>query len=178
VVTILLERPYAQASSDDDTRGAFVKPIKRIVVGTDFSEVAEKALDEAVDLAAHVGASITLVHAYEFPAFSLPDGVVYGTGDMTKAIASAGLKGLETAVERRKDRGVTIRTVLKLGPPWEEINAVAGAEGADLIVVGTHGRRGFSRVLIGSVAERTLRIATLPVLVIHGDDSKEQPKAV
>lgn len=149
-----------------------MKAIERIVVGTDFSEIGEKALDEAVDLAAQLGASITLVHAYEIPTYSFPDGFAYGTASMTEAIAAAGLKRLAAAVERRKDRGITIRTLLKVGAPWEEISAVAEEEGADLIVVGTHGRKGLARALLGSVAESVIRTATRPVVAVHAPESE------
>jgi nucleotide-binding universal stress UspA family protein len=55
-----------------------------------------------------------------------------------------------------------------MGAPWEEINKVAEETGAGLIVAATHGRRGLTRALLGSVAERLMRTATLPVLIIHG----------
>ena len=145
-----------------------MKPIQKIVVGTDFSAIADRAVDHAIDLAKQTGASVTLVHAYELPIYSLPDGLVVATPGVAKAITDAGMAGLAKAVEARKDRGVALGHVLRMGPAAEELNGVAAEENADLIVVGTHGRRGFSRFLIGSVAERTVRIATRPVLVVHG----------
>lgn len=147
-----------------------MKRIERIVVGTDFSSIAEHAVDHAVDLAEQIGASVTLVHAYELPAYSLPDGVVVATPAVAKSITDAGLKGLAESVERRKARSVALRPILRMGSVADELNAVADAEDADLIVVGTHGRRGFSRFLIGSVAERTVRTATRPVLVVHAPE--------
>ncbi len=148
-----------------------MKRIERIVVGTDFSPVAERALDEALDLASQLGASVILVHAYEIPAFSFPDAVVTATSEMVQAIATASLAGLAASVERRKQRGIEIRTVLRVGAPSDELEAVAREEGADLIVVGTHGRGGISHVLLGSVAERLLRKATRPVVVIRGAEA-------
>jgi nucleotide-binding universal stress UspA family protein len=67
-----------------------------------------------------------------------------------------------------------MRTVLRVGPPWDELNAVAIEEGAEMIVVGTHGKTGVSRALLGSVAERTTRTATRPVLVVHAVRSKDE----
>src|SRR5512139_4074601 len=122
--------------------------IQRIVVGTDFSDIAEHAVDEAVSMAKDVGASVVLVHAYELPMYSFPDGVVVSTPQLANDITSAGLKGLEASIAKRKASGVAIKTVLRMGPAWEEINAVAAEENADLIVVGTHGRRGLSRALL------------------------------
>jgi nucleotide-binding universal stress UspA family protein len=58
-----------------------------------------------------------------------------------------------------------------MGAPWDELNGVAAEENADVIVVGTHGRRGFSRVMLGSVAERMVRTAVRPLLVIRHETS-------
>ena len=146
-----------------------MKPIKRIVVGTDFSETAERAVDAAVDLAEQVGAVVSLVHAYELPMYSFPDGVVVSSPDVAKRITSDALGRLEDAVERRKERGVSIQSVLRMGAAWDELNSVAAEQDAEVIVVGTHGRRGFSRVIMGSVAERMMRTAVCPLLVIRGE---------
>jgi nucleotide-binding universal stress UspA family protein len=144
-----------------------MKQIKRIVVGTDFSEIAERAVDAAVDLAAQVGAAVSLVHAYELPMYSFPDGVVVSSPDVAKRITSDALGRLEAAIERRKARGVPIQSILRMGATWDELNGVAVEQDADVIVIGTHGRRGFSRVILGSVAERMMRTAVRPLLVIR-----------
>lgn len=151
-----------------------MKHIERIVVGTDFSEIAEQAVDQAFDLAAQLGAVVTLVHAYELPVYSFPDGVVVSTADAADKITSHALQRLEASIERRKGRGVSVKSTLRMGPAWEELNAVAAEENADLIVVGTHGRRGFSRVVLGSVAERMVRTAVRPVLVVRAEAAHEQ----
>jgi nucleotide-binding universal stress UspA family protein len=143
-----------------------MKRIERIVVGTDFSASAERALDDALDLAQMMGGTVLAVHAYEVPALSLPDGVVISPG-LEQTLAKAGMEGLAAVEKRAASRGFQIRTVLRVGAPWDEISAVAAEEKADLIVIGTHGRRGFSRALLGSVAERVVRTATLPVLVVR-----------
>ena len=145
------------------------KQIKHIVVGTDFSETAERAVDAAVNLAAQVGAVVSLVHAYELPMYSFPDGVVVSTPDAANRITTDALARLEKAVEQRKDSGISIKSVLRMGAPWDELNGFAEEENADVIVVGTHGRRGFSRVMLGSAAERLVRTAVRPLLVIRGD---------
>jgi nucleotide-binding universal stress UspA family protein len=144
-----------------------MKDLKSIVVATDFSPIAEHALDEALDLAARLGATVTLVHAYEIPVYGFPDGILVASSDVTAQLQSTAQKQLMRSIEARKDCGVAITPVLRMGAPWEEINTVAKESGAGLIVAGTHGRRGLSRALLGSVAERLIRTATLPVLVIH-----------
>ena len=61
-----------------------------------------------------------------------------------------------------------MKAILRDGVAWEEVNAVAKEIDANLIVIGTHGRRGLARALLGSVAENVIRTSTIPVLVIHG----------
>src|SRR4051794_7355695 len=115
-----------------------MKRIQRIVVATDFSEIAGQALDQAVDLAQQVGATVTLVHAYELPIYGFSDGALITTADMAGRIITVAQEALTAAIERRKDSGVAIKPVLRTGIPWDEINAVAADERANLIVVGTH----------------------------------------
>jgi nucleotide-binding universal stress UspA family protein len=148
-----------------------MKRIQRIVVGTDFSEIADAALDAAVDLAQQVGAAVTLVHAYEIPVYGVPDGALVATADLAGKLANAAQEGLLAASERYRSKGITIDTVVRVGLPWNEVNAVAADVHADLIVVGTHGRRGFAHAFLGSVAERLIRTASRPVLVVRGKGS-------
>jgi nucleotide-binding universal stress UspA family protein len=149
-----------------------MKRIQRIVVGTDFSEIADAALEGAVYLAERLGAAITLVHAYELSVYGFPDGALITTADVAGKLANAAQQGLFAAADRHKRKGVTIDTVVRVGRAWEEVNAVAADLRADLIVVGTHGRRGFARAFLGSVAERLLRTASCPVLVVPGKEGR------
>jgi len=149
-----------------------MKRLQRIVVGTDFSDLAESAVDQAVELAELVGAAVTIVHAYELPMLSLPDGVVVSTAEVARGLTENAAKRLKASAERQKGSRVSIGTALRMGAAWDELNAIASDEQADLIVVGTHGRRGMSRALIGSVAERVVRTSTVPVLVLHGAQAK------
>jgi nucleotide-binding universal stress UspA family protein len=145
-----------------------MKDVQNIVVATDFSPISELALDEALDLAERFQAKITLAHAFEIPVYGFPDGILIAGANVASELEQAAQRNLTQLVESRASRGVTITPVLRMGPAWDEVNAVARDTKASLIVVGTHGRRGLSRALLGSVAERLLRTATLPVLVIHG----------
>jgi nucleotide-binding universal stress UspA family protein len=119
-------------------------------------------------LAARVDAKITLLHAYEIPVFGFPDGSLIATADIAARITQAAEKALADAATSRKGRGVPIETVLRTGVAWEEVNTVAQEKKADLVVIGTHGRRGLARAILGSVAENIIRTATVPVLTIHG----------
>jgi nucleotide-binding universal stress UspA family protein len=129
-----------------------------IVVGTDFSEGARWALQQAVRLAGPTGARLALVHAYE---------------DQVEASRSAGdmavvQEQLDAAVtETVSGSGVAVETFVRRGAPWEKLLNVAVEVGADLIVVGATGQRGSSSAanLLGSVAYRVVASSTRSVLI-------------
>jgi nucleotide-binding universal stress UspA family protein len=141
--------------------------LKRIIVPHDFSDTAQRALDYALELAEKLGASIRVVHAYEYPVFSFPEAPVL-TADLIRQIQDGARVALEGVVSRAKRPGVAVDSTLRQGPAWSEILAAAKDAEADLIVIGTHGRRGLSRALLGSVAEKIVRTAPCPVLTVRG----------
>ncbi len=145
---------------------------KKILVPVDFSDTSEKALDYAVDLAKSTGASVVVAHAYELPVYGFPDGAFVATVEMATRIMNGAQAALEACVEKRKASGVTMKTELRQGDPVDEIHSIADTVGADLICLGTHGRRGLARALLGSVAEQIIRTAKLPVLAIRGEEKK------
>jgi nucleotide-binding universal stress UspA family protein len=142
-------------------------PIRTILAPIDFTEPAEQALDYAIDLAKQLGASVLVLHAHEIPVYGFPDAALIAPPDVAKRIADAAKAGLDAALERRAGCGVKLTGMLREGPPWEVIEEVAKSAGADLIIMGTHGRRGLARALLGSVAERVIRTSTRPVLTVH-----------
>jgi nucleotide-binding universal stress UspA family protein len=142
--------------------------IRKILVPLDFTETSDKALDFALELAEKFGAHVTAMHAYEIPVLGFPDGVLVATVDIAVRVQEAAKKGLDAAVDARRGRGVPLVGVLREGNAQEEILSVASEIGADLIVIGTHGRRGLARALLGSVAENVIRTSKVPVLAIHG----------
>jgi nucleotide-binding universal stress UspA family protein len=148
--------------------------IKEILVPIDFTETSERALDYAVELAQKLGAKITVMHAYELPIYGFPDGALVASVDVATRISQASQEGLQGALDKRKNCGVAMSAILRDGPPADEIASVADAIGADLVVLGTHGRRGLRRAIMGSVAEEVIRACRCPVLTIH--DSSEPPK--
>lgn len=123
---------------------------KNILVPVDFGEASQAALDYAVDLAEGTDAKVFVLHTFEIPIVGLPDGVVAATAELTGRIVNAAQKAL-----------------LEQGDAREVILAEAKELGADLIVIGTHGRRGIARALIGSVAESVVRTSPVPVLTVH-----------
>ncbi|HEV3192443.1 MAG TPA: universal stress protein [Polyangiaceae bacterium] len=144
--------------------------LRRILVPTDFTETSDRALDWAMGIAARVGASVTVMHSYEIPIVGFPDGAIVATPEIATRIADASRAALESTVDQRRGRGVPLDSVLREGVAWEEINAVADAIDADLVVIGTHGRRGLARALLGSVAENVIRTAHRPIVTIRGQN--------
>src|SRR5580692_5480549 len=141
--------------------------LRRILIPTDFTETSDKAIEWALGLAAKLGAAVTVMHSYELPIIGFPDGAIVATPEIASHIADASRAALDATVKRLAGRGIAIESVLREGVAWEEINAVAESIAADLIVIGTHGRKGLARALLGSVAENVIRTATRPVVSIR-----------
>ncbi|HZU82443.1 MAG TPA: universal stress protein [Polyangiaceae bacterium] len=140
----------------------------RVLVATDFTDTSDRALDWAIELAARVGGRVTLMHAYEIPILGFPDGALIATAELASRIADGARAALEGSVDQHRGRGVPIDPMLCEGVAWEEINRVADELDADVVVIGTHGRKGLARALLGSVAERVIRTARHPVVAIPG----------
>jgi nucleotide-binding universal stress UspA family protein len=142
--------------------------IKRILAPIDFSETSFRSLDYAVDLATQLGAAVSVVHTYEIPMYSFPDAAVITRPEIAAELADKAQKGLDEVVNARRSRGVDISGKLTNGDAREEILRLAKESRADLIVMGTHGRRGLARAVLGSVAESVTRNSDIPVLTIRG----------
>ncbi|APS00219.1 universal stress protein [Pajaroellobacter abortibovis] len=149
-------------------------PLKTILVATDFSEISDRALTYAAELAEKFNARIVLLHAYEIPVFSFPDGAVVATVDIISKLTNSANNALQKSAQQIAQKGIAIEALLREGPPAEEVNRAVAEVEADLIVIGTHGRRGIARALLGSVAEKIIHISSRPVLVIH--EAKQTPK--
>ena len=138
---------------------------KRILVATDFSRCSQAALDYAVDLAKATHGEVTLLHVSGVPGYVLPDGSVFLLDAASVDKIEASIQG-QLALEKRRT-GAAMETVSTQGAPAPSIVSYASDDGSDLIVIGTHGRSGLRRLLLGSVAERVLRTAPCPVLVVR-----------
>lgn len=145
---------------------------KRIAVAVDGSKTSDAALDEAAKLAREMGATILLLHVCEeMPIVWEPEGVnVIPMDDIVKAIADAGNALLERYRKKLAAQGVACE--MKLVETYDgRIGHVVSDEArnlkADLLVVGSHGRTGIDRLLLGSVAEGISRSATMPVLLVR-----------
>jgi len=141
--------------------------LKRILVATDFSDTSEAALEYAIDLARTLGAKITLVHLYELPVYTFPSGAMVATAEFATQLMTGAQEATEAECAKHAKDGVDITPLVREGTAWEEIHKIADELGSDLIVIGTHGRRGITHALLGSVAEKIIRTATRPVLTIR-----------
>lgn len=138
----------------------------RIVVAVDFSPTSDRALEEAVRLARRLGAELHTVHAYGLTVAALPEGAVM-TGP-AKAAELASEAHEKLAEREARYPGLRWTRHVVAGVPADEVLRVADEVGADYVVVGTHGRRGLSHLLFGSVAEQIVREANVPVLTVRG----------
>ena len=140
--------------------------IKRIVVGTDFSDGADAAMSQAFALAAAFHATVDLVHVLEPGVLVAPASL----GSMALADGTVLLEQIDRALAARAQQGAAEGLVCQSesleGFPPRELVRHAKKTGADLIVVGTHGRTGIEHAIMGSVAERVVQRASCPVLVI------------
>jgi nucleotide-binding universal stress UspA family protein len=148
---------------------------ERILCPTDFSDFAERALRRAASLARWFGAKVTVLHAIQ-PVPWIAPGAGWAAGivvpqDLLRPVREDVAKRLEEFVAPFGGEGVTVETRLDEGDAARQIEAVAEALPADLVVMGTHGRGGFERLVLGSVAEKVLRRAPCPVLTVGPQDA-------
>lgn len=140
--------------------------ISRILVPMDFSDDSEAALRFARDLARRYDATIHLLHVVENP---LATGV-WSAELYTSEIAGLQLNLVRDAkarLEKSVPEGTAMSTEVRVGKAANEILNVARERGVDLIVMGTHGRTGLALLILGSVAERVVRMAPCPVLTVR-----------
>ena len=146
--------------------------VQHILVPTDFSECADGALQYAIELAQKLQARLTLLHIID----TMPLGLVEDTAMLPPSYWQELETGIEQSMEaslkRLDDVGLQGEPVIVHGAPFQSIIDTAKDKGADLIVMGTHGRTGLTHVLMGSVAEKVIRLAPCPVLVTRGTTNK------
>lgn len=147
-----------------------MKHIRRILCATDYSKASARALDEAVNLArqnaaelliVHVVASVPYASAEEFGGAEL----YLKAEEITKRDAEASMKKLMGRLQRLK---VKAKSLLLEGSPHDQIVKAAKSKKADMIVIGTHGRTGLSKLFMGSVAGKVVSSAQCPVLTVRG----------
>ncbi len=142
-------------------------PAKKIVFPTDFSHCSDAALEYATILARALDATLLIIHAEEPPA-------AYGGGEMYYGLMEPDHAELQKMLQEIKPTDSKVpyehRMLSRQGDPANQIVQFAKEEDADLIVLGTHGRTGLKRLLMGSIAEAVIRRAPCPVLVMKQSD--------
>lgn len=135
-----------------------------VLLATDGSTPSSCALDSAVTLAVEAGATLHVLSVVDSADLDL-----FGSADAASVddvLRSAAEAAVADATDRAEATGVDVVPAVRVGSPHREICAYADEADADVVVVGTHGRSGLSRALLGSVAARVIRTAPVPVLVV------------
>jgi universal stress protein A len=144
--------------------------MKRILHPSDFSAASRPAFKKAIDLAKTDRAALDVVHVMA-PIIAMPD-VAYVSprtyDQWTAAATEAARKKMDGLLKQARAAGVRAKSMIVTGAPADRIVRAARTRRADLIVMGTHGRSGLSRFLLGSVASRVIATSPCPVLTVRG----------
>ena len=142
---------------------------KQIVVPVDGSETSMLAVTKAAGLAKAFGSEVTAVYVLDpYPFTGVGADFAYGQAQYLSAATAEANTALESVKKLMDEQGVPVKTMVGEGHAVHEgIVRVADSVGADLIVMGSHGRRGLEKLVLGSVAQRVLSTARIPVLVVR-----------
>ena len=142
-------------------------PLKKIVCPSDFSAAAQKAVTEALELVQHFQAELVLVHVVPvLPPAPTDPNFVFEVPEYERALHVDAERRLRALAAEVAGKGVAVRTAVGHGDAGAEIVRIANDEGADLIVIATHGTTGWRHAMFGSVAEKVVRLAHRPVLTV------------
>jgi nucleotide-binding universal stress UspA family protein len=137
-----------------------------ILAATDFSPSSKQARELAMEIAQKFGAKLTLVHVCEIPSYVYV-GAPYTSADLVTPIREGARQALDDELAEVRKTVSAATAMLREGYAPDEIRGAIAEVRADLLIMGTHGRRGLPRALLGSVAEKLVRTATIPVLTVH-----------
>lgn len=143
--------------------------LKKILIATDGSKTSMRAAENAISIGKNSGASVTAVYVVDMHRLAQLPGyaAMPGTKDnLMELMFKEGGEALEEIEDMARDAGVAYERALAEGDPGEELLKLCRDPGFDLIVLGTVGRSGLTRFLLGSVAERVVRHSHVPVLVV------------
>ncbi|MDD1757372.1 MAG: universal stress protein [Methanotrichaceae archaeon] len=141
---------------------------KRILIATDGSERSRKAATEGVELAKALKADVIAVNVVnEVVVASAVRQLGSDRKEVEGKLTAAGQKAVDEIKKMGEAVGVKVEPIMRIGVPANTVIDVAGAEKADLIIMGSHGESGVSKLLIGSVVQKVLYWATIPVLVVR-----------
>ena len=143
--------------------------LKRVLIPVDFSEHSAKSVNYGAELASMFGADLHVIHVVETPLIMYGEGGAYVPPDTVEDLEAAAVAELDRLeIDAQGDAPVT-RKVIQ-GHPFVEIVRYAKDNDVDLLVVGTHGRGAIAHMLLGSVAEKVVRKAPCPVLVVRAQE--------
>ena len=141
---------------------------KRILIATDGSDKSMKAAQEGMELAKGLGAQVIALNVVnEVVIASAVRQLGADRKEVEAKLETAGRKAVDNLKAMGAKIGVNVDTIVRIGAPANTVIDTAGAEKADLIVMGSHGESGASKLLIGSVVQKVLYWATIPVLVVR-----------
>ena len=137
--------------------------IKNILVPVDFSAASSNALEIAIGMAQAFDAELTLLHAWELPVYPYME-FLLSSSELSSAIERGATQRLESTLQAVRARVPRSRSQLMMGVVWQKIIEAIDELKPDLVIMGTHGRHGVSHALLGSVAEKIVRLSPVPVL--------------
>jgi nucleotide-binding universal stress UspA family protein len=140
---------------------------KNIVVATDFSDISDKAFFTAIDLAKGLDANLHVIHIVQIHPANIPESGMVNVEELQAVEEQAANENLDKSIEKH-GQGLNITKAILHGDPATQVNKVVKEVGADMIVMGTHGRTGIAHLVMGSVAESVLKNSEVPVMCIKG----------
>ena len=140
-----------------------------VLIPTDGSEAVAVAVERGIDLCERYGATAHALYVVQ-PLYTVDSGLSH----VQDAMREVGQRALADVERQAEAAGVDCVTTLRTGAPHDAILAYVDDPGADLIVMGTHGRTGLRRFILGSVTERVVRISPVPVLTVRSTDGEDE----
>jgi nucleotide-binding universal stress UspA family protein len=144
--------------------------VRHILVPTDFAAASASALELGVQMARAFDARLTLLHVWEIPIYPYMDFMLNST--VISEVEDAATKGLARALVELNKTMPAAQSKLKTGLAWQVILEATEELNVDLVVMGTRGRHGLSRLTLGSIAEKVVRLSKVPVLTVHAPDER------
>jgi nucleotide-binding universal stress UspA family protein len=146
-----------------------MKTFKHILVPTDFEPSSAEALDVAISLAQAFDAKLTLLHVWEIPIYPYMEFML--NSEVISNVEDRAVKRLDEAIAKVREVLPSANSMLKTGMPSAGIIDAVNDVKPDLVVMATHGRRGFSHLMLGSVAEKVVQLSPTPVLTVRPKQS-------
>jgi len=138
---------------------------ENVLIPTDGSDGAAPAVERGLELAETYGATVHALYVAQ-PIYTME----YGGERIVDALEEEGERATAAVAEKADERGLTVETEVRRGTPHSQILDYVDDHDVDLVVMGTHGRSGIDRYLLGSVAEKVVRLSDVPVLTVRMTD--------